>query len=793
MELTAAWVAFPLVLAALCVGSGLLVERLAGRALPDPLIPPLGCAAVIVVSQLSTLSEGTAELSAPLTGGLALAGFGLRIRPATRRFDSWAIRAALGAFAVYAAPIVLSGEATLAGYMSLDDSATWMALTDRVMEHGHSLAGLAPSTYEATLSFTLGKGYPVGALLPLGIGAGLLRQDVAWLIAPYMATLGAMLALTLWELARPLVDSRRIRALLAIGAAQPALLYGYYLWGGVKEMLVAVLVASGCAIAARSVGWGARRAVVVPLLVLALAAMDSLSSVGAVWMLPALGFAAWVSWPAAKRRLRPGTLALALLAATLAVPAFAMAGFISPTRAAFTSGTELGNLLGPLSAAQVLGIWPAGDFRLDPDLPYLAAALMVVAVAGAIGGAAVAVRRDTPGPLLYLIGTLAVAGVTWAIGSPWLGAKALAIASPAPLLAALGFAGRLAESRRLLAATAVATAVGGGVLWSNALAYRDVSLAPRAQLAELEAIGHRIAGEGPTLMTEYEPYGARHFLREADPEGASELRRRRVPLVSGELLEKGDFADTDRLRLGGLVTYRTLVLRRSPAQSRPPSPYRLTWGGDYYEVWQRPAGSRWDVLAHLGLGSRTEPGGVPRCADVRRLARKAGPNGALAAVPRARTHVYPPRELAHPPGWGAGAYAGKLVPATPGALETRVSLARPGVYGIWLGGSVRPQVDVLVDGEPVGSVRNQLNNRGDYVLLAEMRLTRGTHRMAIRFHAPDLHPGSGGEPYPIGPLALSRQDAGDTRVARFLRANALRLCGRRWDWIEALPSGARGV
>ena len=116
-------------------------------------------------------------------------------------------------------------------------------------------------------------------------------------------------------------------------------------------------------------------------------------------------------------------------------------------------------------------------------------------------------------------------------------------------------------------------------MWSNALAYRDVNLAPRDQLAELETIGHRIAGQGPTLMTEYQPYGVRHFLRDADPEAASELRRRQVPLGDGRTLHKGETADTDRFQLGGLLVYRTLVLRRSPVQSRPPSPYRLTWRG----------------------------------------------------------------------------------------------------------------------------------------------------------------------------------------------------------------------
>src|SRR5213079_872952 len=123
-----------------------------------------------------------------------------------------------------------------------------------------------------------------------------------------------------------------------------------------------------------------------------------------------------------------------------------------------------------------------------------------------------------------------------------------------------------------------------GVLWSNALAYRDVSLAPRAQLAELETIAGIIEDKGPTLMTEYQPYGVRHFLRNAAPEGASELRLRTVPLLNGHGLGKGLTADIDRFQLRGVLTYRTLVLRRSPGASRPPSPYQLVYQGSYYDV-----------------------------------------------------------------------------------------------------------------------------------------------------------------------------------------------------------------
>ena len=105
------------------------------------------------------------------------------------RIDPWAVLAPLLAYAVYAAPVVLSGDPTFTGYIKLDDTATWFALTDRVMEHGRSLDGLAPSTYEATLAFNLADGYPIGAFLPLGVGRALVGQDVAWVFQPYLAFL----------------------------------------------------------------------------------------------------------------------------------------------------------------------------------------------------------------------------------------------------------------------------------------------------------------------------------------------------------------------------------------------------------------------------------------------------------------------------------------------------------------------------------------------------------------------------------------------------------------------------
>ena len=78
-------------------------------------------------------------------------------------------------------------------------------------------------------------------------------------------------------------------------------------------------------------------------------------------------------------------------------------------------------------------------------------------------------------------------------------------------------------------------------------------------------------------MTDYEPYGPRHFLRNAAPEGASEYRYRQDRLLDNTLPPKASFADLDRFQQAGILEYRTIVLHRSPVESRPPAPYSLIW------------------------------------------------------------------------------------------------------------------------------------------------------------------------------------------------------------------------
>jgi hypothetical protein len=640
-------------------------------------------------------------------------------------------------------------------------------MTDRVMEHARDLAGLEPSTYEATLTTTLAVGYPTGVLMPIGIGHALLGYDLAWIFQPYIAFLAAMLALSLYELLGPLVPLRPLRAFAAFVAAQPAILFGYSLWGGIKELAGAWLFALLAVLVPWTLRPRASTRTVMPLAAVCAGIVCVLSLPAAAWLFPAVVIAAVfvLRRPVRSLPVKLGVFAAAVV--VLAAPAIVAAIDWLPKVSNFRAETELGNLFGPLSRLQAFGIWPVGDFRVRPDDMAPTYVLIALVVAAGLFGLWWAWRRRA-WELPTYVGIVAVgSGAVVAVSSPWVSGKAIAMAAPAFLAAAFaGCAALFGLGRRVEAAVA-AVAITGGVLWSNALAYHDVSLAPRGQLHELETIGHSFAGQGPALMTSYEPYGARHFLRNADPEGASELRRRFDYLLDGRMLDKGQSADIDRFRLDGILDYRTLVLRRGPAASRPPSVYRLVRSGRYYEVWQRPDSGGPTIIEHLALGDATQAAAVPRCPGVLRLARKAqAASGHL--VTATRPEAIP-----------------VVTPSLSGTASAQITAPEAGRYSAWLGGNWFGRSSVTVDGREVGAKRAELNWPGLYTDLGSVELGPGPHTVALTYDSGGWHPGSGGPPYSFGPLTLSREDAREP-VQKIAPSDARALCGLPLDWIEAV-------
>jgi hypothetical protein len=720
---------FPAGLTVLALGSGLALERVAGVKLPGELLAPSGVALMIVVAGFATLTATTAALAVAAVVTVAAAGLAAAVtRGPPRRPAVLPLAVAAAVFCAYAAPVVLSGQATFAGYIKLDDTATFLALTDRVMQHGHSLAGLAPSSYEATLSVNLGHGYPVGALLPFGIGRALVGVDGAWVYQPYLAFLAAMLALVLYAIAGSVLRSPRLRAVAAVVAAQPALLYGFALWGGIKELAAAPLVALAGSFATSATEQASSPRRLLPLATALAALLAVLSVGGIVWFLAPAAVVAVIAVRSRRMAIQAGTLAGAVL--LLSVPTLVDArSFFSPsTETAVRSGTVLGNLVHPLSKLQVFGVWPTGDFRLAPSDLVAARILIGAAAAAALVGIALAWQARAWPLLWYVASGIAGCAIIAALGSPWIVGKAYAIGAPALVLAALVGSAALVARGRVAEGTVGLLAVVGGVLWSNALAYHEVNLAPRPQLAELERIGRRFAGEGPALMTEYQPYGVRHFLRSLDAEGASELRRRPIPLRTGAVLGKGAYADLGQFEESALLVYRTLVLRRSPVPASPPAAYRLVWSGRFYDVWQRSAAA--DPVRVLSGHS-------------------------LTMSARHRSLVVGLGEADRPATWPAAAGAQFVYPTGSGKLRTSIRLSRGGCHSVWVGGSFRNRLSALVDGRHVGTRIGQLNNAGQYTSLGAIKLSAGAHVIELRYSSRVFAPGSGGPEYGFGPLVIA--------------------------------------
>ena len=128
--------------------------------------------------------------------------------------------------------------------------------------------------------------------MPLGIGHQLTGYDIAWLYQPYLTFMAALLALGLYAVLGRTIPSPPLRAVASFIAAQPAILVGYALWGGIKELAGAWLLAAIAAL----VPWtlGARRSALaaIPLAAVCAALVCVLSLPGGLWLLPALVAAA---------------------------------------------------------------------------------------------------------------------------------------------------------------------------------------------------------------------------------------------------------------------------------------------------------------------------------------------------------------------------------------------------------------------------------------------------------------------------------------------------------------------
>lgn len=775
------WIAFPAVALAVCLGCGLLADRAVGRSISPVLLLPFGGAVLVCITQVTTASVATAPLTLPVVVVATILGLSVGWKRLSEfRGVGWAALAAAGVFLIAGLPVLATGTPSFAGYTVLGDTAVHFAGAAELLERGRDADALPASNYASNFrAYYVDNAYPSGGAAVLGTLSRLVGADAAWVFQPFLSVLLGLLALALAGLLQSVLGAPRRAALGAFVAAQPALLVAFAMQGSLKEIGVAVMLATLAAVIAGSIESPLSWRAAVPVALGAAAAVGVIGPSAAVWVGPlVLG---WILLsPRAPGASRATILALGAfvgIAVIASVQTLLLFDTATTAATSVASVGEVGNLLGPLDVDQALGVWLTGDFRVGPTgvaLLVTRVAELVVVLAAAWGGVW-CVTRHSWAPLLY--GGTLVLGAAFVLlrGSPWADAKALAIVSPAILtLAMIGLLGNLPRHR--VVALLGTTVIVAGVLASSLFVYRSASIAPHDRLEELAAISKRFESTGPTLFGEFDEF-APYFLRDVQPEPA--------PLLISAPGDTGlrALADLDGMTPGHVSQYPALVTRRGPIGSRPSAAYAEVLKTKHYVVWRRAGGRS---VERLALGGVRSPSAVATCGDVRRLARVArASGGVLMAAERGPVIVVNPAKEDLPPGWRPDPDdADVTLPVGGGTAEAPFVVAQPGRYTVWLESSVGRRTGVRVDGTTVGELRNQLSGRRAAESIGTVDLSRGRHTVQLERLGAGLSPGSGGLYRPIGPVYMVRQ--GTDRVLTVEPSQWRRLCDRELDWIEVL-------
>jgi hypothetical protein len=494
-----AYASFLIILgAAALIGQAILV--VCGRPGWSRLAPAVGLAALCALAWWTVRlpGEGTAALIAI---AIAAAGSALLIRgrstgapPSLGRDVVVALIALLAA----SLPFIVEARFGILGTGLNPDMSQHLFAADRLAAGGSERL--------------IAEGYPLGphaivvavaALGPSTVEAfnGLM---LAVAVAACLAPLALLDGLSGWRRAGPA---------LCIGLAY--LVAAYFVQGAFKETLQALFVL-GFAIVLQRIsrprptgnGGAPGPLDAVPLAVLAIGSVYAYSFPGlawlagalAVWAMIELGRAArrgaFAEWRRAARPAAPTVfVGLAVLAVAIAPELGRMAEFAS-FETFDPAGAGLGNLFDRLSPLEALGIWPSGDFRVEPGdgfapafLFYLGAAFGLAALCLGLGWWLRVGERAVPA-------ALAAAALLWlyslVAGTPYQEAKALVVAAP---LVALVSTRALAAAAPAALAAAFLLAAGG----SSVLALANGPVGPRGYSPELAELGADL-GPGSTVV-----------------------------------------------------------------------------------------------------------------------------------------------------------------------------------------------------------------------------------------------------------------------------------------------------
>lgn len=790
--------AYPLVLAVLCLGAGLLADRLSGRVLPAVLLPAVGAAALIAVTQLETYVAFAAPATPYVIALVAVAGIALeRVRAMSllrlRPGRLWWLSVPLLVYVVALAPVILAGRPSFSSYLVLGDSAVHMLGADFLLRHGQDYSHLNLSTSNgAYVHYYYGSSYPSGSDTLFGASARLLQLPLIWAFQPFNAFMVALAACPAWALLRRVRMPRPLAAIATIAVCLPALVYAYVLIGSIKEISSLPMILTLGVLVVRHEDWLQRSARAGIPFALVLAA--GVSSLG-------IGFGAWgvgeavVLGPLLIRGLlanssarRAGALVATgvFVTALAALPTWAnVSGSLSVARS-ISATSNPGNLSSPLYVIQIFGAWLRGSYKALPVGASLSPTYILIGVTA--GAALLGIFWVVWTGQRVLAAWVAAMLLVWLVVSQdsttWVSAKTLMLSSPIVMLLAWSGVAALANGRlrwvlRPLAAL-LALVIFGGVAASDALQYHESDLAPTARFDELAQIDSRFAGRGPALFTDFDEYSL-YLLSDIGVAGPDFIY---PPAALAGYARYRYPVELDRLPPGLLLGYPLIITRLDPAEERPPSAYRLLWRGSYYEVWGRRPGAPPALADEPLSGTLSE-----QCTRIHGLAGLAAAQGAhlvAAAAPKLLE-----ADIDHsirPLAWGRMHQGVQLVGA--GTLSVPVTLPRSGVWQVWLQGQIMPTLHVAINGHPIGALSAQLGGNSvvpNTLTPLTISIARGTYTFSISRAGVDLSPGNGGSAA-LFHVLLTQNASAQQALHVVAPARWHALCGRQLEWIEAIPN-----
>jgi hypothetical protein len=583
--------------ASLLVGRALLL--LAGRGAWSWLEPAVGFGAVLTVTGVLARAPGhgtsaTLGLILLLVAAVAIlvAGRGEGGREALRQ----GLPVAIGVALVLSIPFAISARWGLLGVGLNNDLGLHLAWAEWLR------SGVGPVP---------GAGYPLGphglavavAAVPgIGLGQAFIGQIFA---------IGILTGLTALAALPGFGPGRRLLA--ATMVAVPYLAASYFAQGTFKETAQALFVLA-VVVGLRDVDPQRRdrMRLALPWLAIAGGIFFSYSFAGLAW--PIAIAALWsLTLPAVRRALAPRRLLrfllrpLTLLAIGLLAAVGVAGTLIGPFGFVDTFSEVAGaDTYGPVSPLEALGVWPAGNYRLDaPGGVQLAGLAGAIGVLAMLAGSAWWVRRRE----LAVPFGFAACALLYLAALPTSGyysqAKALMIAAPLamlvairPLLAEFGPRARPSSSPTRQRAnapwmrlgwSALAVVFVGGAAYSSFLALRNAPVAPPGHGAELRAFMPILQGK-PVLYAGQDRYAAYELLGAdthvplvefPDPEVEENPEK---PFDTGDAYSPIDF---DSFSRGTLSRFPYVITGRAAWNSQAPAAFRRIAATPSYILWER--------------------------------------------------------------------------------------------------------------------------------------------------------------------------------------------------------------